>query len=46
MKYVPLGIGLMIGNFLYQAFQTNPNWEQAADRSFFQLAALLIAGFL
>ncbi len=36
-------IGLIIGNFLYQAF-TGQNWERALDLSIIQAGALIAVG--
>lgn len=35
------GLGLTAGNFLYQAFGSL-DWGVAAERSFFQIAALVL----
>jgi len=39
---VSLFLGLMIGNFGWQAFTSNPDWGVAAERSFFQFLAMAI----
>ncbi len=36
-----LTIGLTLGNFLYQALTRKNNWQQATERSFFQLIAIV-----
>jgi len=36
---IPLWLGLALGNFTQQAF-ANQNWQQAIERSWFQLIAL------
>ena len=41
MMLLALWIGLSIGNFVWQALQGYSNWNQAAERSFFQAVALL-----
>jgi hypothetical protein len=35
-----IAIGLIAGNFVYQAFMSDPNWGVAFERSFFQLIAI------
>lgn len=35
------GLGLTVGNFLYQAFGSQ-DWATAAERSFFQVFALVL----
>jgi hypothetical protein len=37
---IPLWLGLALANFIYQAF-ANQHWQQAIERSWFQLIALV-----
>jgi hypothetical protein len=41
MKIWSVGLGLMTGNFIWQAVQAIPDWGIASDRSFFQLLTLV-----
>lgn len=45
-RLISTGLGLTIGNFLYQAIDSTHNWGVAFDRSFFQIVALLILAYL
>ncbi|MFA5185828.1 MAG: hypothetical protein WC551_05035 [Patescibacteria group bacterium] len=40
-----LGICLTAGNFLYQATSRKKDWLAAAERSFFQIIALILFAF-
>lgn len=35
-------VGLVVGNFIYQAIQSAPAWAVAFERSFFQVAAIAV----
>ena len=39
-------VGLTVANILYQSMKVIPNWEVAAERSFFQLIAIVTFGGL
>jgi hypothetical protein len=41
LKFIIIGLVLSVGNFTWQAF-TGHNWEQAFERSYFQIVACLI----
>jgi hypothetical protein len=41
MNYVLVTFGLVVGNFMYQAFAGH-DWESATERSFFQAVAVLL----
>lgn len=43
MKYLSVfsaTVGLVIGNYIAQLIQTQPDWNKAAERSFFQVIAV------
>lgn len=45
MKYVSAfsaTVGMVIGNYLAQLIQTQPDWNKAAERSFFQVIAVIV----
>lgn len=41
---IPVVLGYVSGNYLYQSWQDIPNWDTANERTFFQLgmAAVII----
>jgi ABC-type spermidine/putrescine transport system permease subunit I len=42
--FIGSALGMLAGNYVYQAFCSNPNWALATERSWFQLIALLAVG--
>lgn len=42
MRAVFAVISLALSNYIYQWMQVDPNWDQALDRSFFQLVGIWI----
>ena len=46
MTYLASALGLTVGNFLWQAFASQPLWDVACERSFFQCVAVLVLFFL
>lgn len=42
MKYIFIVIGLVVGNFGYQAMMHKEMWAAAADRSIAQAVAVLV----
>lgn len=46
MKAISTTLALSAGNFIFQQFQTDPNWHAAWERSFFQAIAIAVYVFI